>query len=285
MPNYRDLQNSLQISMPDNVLLLTYDSCRLDVMQAAQTPVLDSFAVVRSAQSPANFTYAAHLAFFAGILPNCNDEIAYYNRFSKQLMGLTDMGETNVVKDSLIQLQSDRSLIHAFRAAGYQTVGAGAMNWFRQATLTDAFSKFLFTGTNANSQIDFLFSEIDLTCPFFGFINFGETHYPYSYEGKTDHCRVDVRARRMTWPPKQQGSTVGKDCPAFQHQVRAAEYLDTRLPRLFSGLPDNTIVILCADHGEAFGEDGFWGHGVNHQVILEVPLAIFRLDGLDWGEH
>ena len=31
--------------------------------------------------------------------------------------------------------------------------------------------------------------------------------------------------------------------------------------------------------GEAFGEDGFWGHAVNHPTVHEVPIAIFRLDG------
>lgn len=265
--------------MPDNILLLTYDSCRFDVLQAANTPVLDSFGVVRSARTSATFTYAAHLAFFAGILPNCPEDLPYYNRFTKQLMGLVQVGETNVVKDSLIRLRSERNVMSALAREGYQTVGAGAMNWFRQATLTDGFEKFAFTETDANAQIDFLLAEIDPARPFFGFINFGETHFPFSYEGKNGSCPVDVRARRMTWPPIQGDEPVGKDSLAFEHQALAAEFLDKRLPRLFSGLPDNTIVILCADHGEAFGEDGYWGHGVSHPTVWEVPLAIFRIDG------
>ena len=71
---------------------------------------------------------------------------------------------------------------------------------------------------------------------------------------------------------------VGRDSVAWEHQKRSAEFLDSRLPALFDGLPGNTIVVLCADHGEAFGEDGYWGHGVNHPTVLTVPLAIFRLD-------
>ena len=59
----------------DNFVLLTYDSCRYDVLTEAQTPVLDSFAQVLRAQSPANFTYAAHHAFFAGILPHVIDVV------------------------------------------------------------------------------------------------------------------------------------------------------------------------------------------------------------------
>lgn len=61
--------------------------------------------------------------------------------------------------------------------------------------------------------------------------------------------------------------------------MEAVEFLDTRLQRLFVGLPGHTIVVLCGDHGEAFGEDGYWGHAVNHPTVQEVPIAIFRLNG------
>ena len=265
--------------MRDNLLLLTYDSCRFDVLDAASTPVLDSYAIVRSAQAPATFTYPSHLAFFAGILPNCRDDLPYYNRFKKQLIGLAEVGETNVAKDSLIKVESDRNLMWGLAERGYQTVGAGAMNWFRQSSLTDGFARFLFTGTNADAQIDFLLEEIDPRAPFFGFINFGETHAPYAFAGKQDRCSVDVRSRRMTWPPEQGDEPTGVASPAFGHQRQAAEFLDRRLPRLLSGLPDRTLVVVCADHGECFGEDGYWGHAVSHPKVWEVPLAVFRLDG------
>ena len=164
------------------------------------------------------------------------------------------------------------------RSEGYHVVGAGAMNWFRQESLTWGFEDFLFTGTDADAQIDFLLERLDRSRRFFGFINFGETHAPFDYAGKPAPCPVDVRARIMTWPPVEQGP-VGRDNEAYLHQMEAAEFLDRRLPRLFSALPGDTIVILCADHGECFGEDGYWGHGVNHPRVLEVPLAFFRLDG------
>jgi phosphopentomutase len=81
----------------------------------------------------------------------------------------------------------------------------------------------------------------------------------------------------MIWPPVERGPT-GRTNEAFQHQVACAEFLDRRLPGLFEALPADTIVVLTADHGECFGEDGYWGHGVNHPKVFEVPLSIFRLD-------
>lgn len=263
-----------------NFVLVTYDSCRYDVLVEADTPVLDSFAPVHRAQSPANFTYAAHHAFFAGILPQVVDPLPYFNRFTRQLMGIAEVGETNVVKSALVRLESDENLVEAFRAAGYRTVGTGAMNWFRQAPLQRGFDRFRFTGTDAETQVDFLIGSLPDDGLFFGFVNFGETHAPFSYRDKADRCPVDVRARVIVWPPVEQGP-VGRDNEAFWHQVRAAEFLDRQLGRLLSQLPENTIVVLCADHGECFGEDGYWGHGFNHPMVLEVPLAIFALDGRD----
>lgn len=262
----------------DSFLLLTYDSCRYDVLLDAHTPVLDSYAQIVRAQTPANFTFAAHQAFFVGILPNALDPVPYANRFTRQLLRLGEVGEAPVLKPARTTVASDENLVAGLRTLGYQTVGAGAMNWFRQRSLTDCFERFRFTGTDADGQIDYLLSELDPSRPFFAFLNFGETHDPYDYAGKPDPCPVEIQSRRIEWPPVRNGVPVGRDCPAWWHQREAAEFLDSRLPRLFAALPPETIVILCGDHGEAFGEDGYWGHGVNHPTVLEVPLSIFRLD-------
>jgi hypothetical protein len=256
---------------------LTYDSCRYDVLLAARTPVLDSYAPILRAEAPANFTFASHQAFFVGMLPHATEDLPYYNRFRRQLVGLLEIGERQVAKDALRTVTSSWNVVRGLRDEGYQTVGAGAMNWFRQESLTAGFERFLFTGTDADRQIDFLLSEIDPARPFFGFVNFGETHAPYRFRGKRDACPVDVRARRMEWPPLEEGPT-GPASEAFRHQMVSAEFLDSRLPRLFGALPGSTVVVLTADHGDCFGEDGYWGHGVNHPKVLEVPLSIFRLD-------
>ncbi len=266
-----------------NFLLLTYDSCRYDVLVSAKTPVLDSYSVIRCAEAPANFTYASHQAFFVGILPTTREYIPYYNRFRKQLLALGGVGEGQVTKTALKKTTSDWNLVQGLANEGYQTVGAGAMTWFRQESLAAGFRKFLFTGTDADRQIDFLLETIDTERPFFGFINFGETHAPYTFRGNPEPCKEDVRARRMNWPPVEQGP-VGVENESFKCQVAAAEFLDSRLPRLFDALPGKTIVVVTSDHGDCFGEDGYWGHGVNHRRVFEVPLAIFRLDRQPMGE-
>ena len=42
------------------------------------------------------------------------------------------------------------------------------------------------------------------------------------------------------------------------------------------GAFSNASVLVCGDHGDAWGEDGFWEHGVAHPKVFEVPL-VYRL--------
>ncbi len=260
-----------------NFLLITLDSCRYDSYYDAQTPVLDSFGQCLRAASPANYTYAAHHSFFVGIFPNVEEPLPYYNRFTRQLVGLVEVGESPVKKSTYFTVTSHRDAVDGFRRAGFKTVGTGAMNWFRQLPLTSSFEQFRML-THAGAQVDYLVHELPSSRPFFGFINLGETHDPFQYAGKVRSCPVRVQARRMAWPPVQSGA-VGREHDAYWHQVEAIEYLDGQLEALFRALPGNTVVVVCGDHGECFGEDGYWGHGVHHAKVYEVPLGIFRLDG------
>jgi hypothetical protein len=33
-------------------------------------------------------------------------------------------------------------------------------------------------------------------------------------------------------------------------------------------------MILCGDHGDAWGEDGVWEHRIHHPKVIEVPLLL-----------
>ncbi|MET0422436.1 MAG: sulfatase-like hydrolase/transferase, partial [Actinoplanes sp.] len=60
----------------------------------------------------------------------------------------------------------------------------------------------------------------------------------------------------------------------------ALEYVDTRLDRLFTqatGRGRPVLVIICSDHGTAYGEDGHTGHRLGHEVVWTVPYAHFVL--------
>ena len=57
-------------------------------------------------------------------------------------------------------------------------------------------------------------------------------------------------------------------------QVRCVEYVDGLIGALYEKAPANTHFIVTADHGELFGEEGFFGHGpVMHRKCFEVPFV------------
>jgi membrane-anchored protein YejM (alkaline phosphatase superfamily) len=64
-----------------------------------------------------------------------------------------------------------------------------------------------------------------------------------------------------------------------ERQVVALRYLDSQVfPALLNKLPANTWLIVTSDHGELFGEDGYFGHGpIAHKKVLEVPFLEGRV--------
>jgi membrane-anchored protein YejM (alkaline phosphatase superfamily) len=57
-------------------------------------------------------------------------------------------------------------------------------------------------------------------------------------------------------------------------QVTCVEYVDKLLGKLMEKLPENTHVIVTADHGELFGEGNYFGHGpIMHEKVFEVPFV------------
>jgi arylsulfatase A-like enzyme len=63
-----------------------------------------------------------------------------------------------------------------------------------------------------------------------------------------------------------------------KRQVQAVRYLDTVIEELFDIVPKNTYITITADHGELFGEEGYFGHGpIQHDKVFEVPFLEGKL--------
>jgi arylsulfatase A-like enzyme len=63
-----------------------------------------------------------------------------------------------------------------------------------------------------------------------------------------------------------------------QRQIGAVGYLDTVVEELFDLVPKDTYITVTSDHGELFGEDGYFGHGpVQHEKVMEVPFIEGKL--------
>ena len=259
-----------------NILLVTLDSCRWDTFRAAQTPNLDSLCLTRKAYAQATFTYAAHMAMYQGHLPSTREKINFYNRF---VMPLFRIANTQAEVTSYITFpKNTRTIIHGFRSLGFYALGLGATGWFRHPDLNSPFDEFELTGIHADRQVEIVKSKLGIlrSRAFFALVNMGETHDPYEFGGSIYYDGVS-RARAAS----SRIAHMEFDEVNWLKQVKACEFLDAKIGEIVShlrALERGTIVVICGDHGECFGEDGMHGHGFYHPKVMEVPLGVFEIN-------
>ncbi len=112
--------------------------------------------------------------------------------------------------------------------------------------------------------------------PFFAFLNYFDAHDPYVLEpGYGDLFREHDAATVTQEMNKKQ---VVRDLQ--DDYDRTLTYLDAQIGRLFAQLKnrailENTLVIITSDHGEQFGEHGFFAHGNTlYSQALHIPLVM-----------
>jgi hypothetical protein len=127
--------------------------------------------------------------------------------------------------------------------------------------------------------------------PSFWLLNIGETHYPYALpdeaESEWPHIQGvhgvfkhldDHMVGGKLVAPRQRFFNQKKLDELRHRQVLAVKYLDGVIEELFDIVPKNTFITITADHGELFGEDGYFGHGpILHEKVLEVPFVEGKL--------
>ncbi|MEO8658933.1 MAG: sulfatase-like hydrolase/transferase, partial [Bryobacteraceae bacterium] len=122
--------------------------------------------------------------------------------------------------------------------------------------------------------------------PSFYLLNVGETHYPYALpdepeeqwprisgvHGVFKHLDAETVGGKLV-KSEQKFFDAGKMEALRQRQIAAVRYLDTVVEELFDIVPKNTYITITADHGELFGEEGYFGHGpIYHEKVWQVPF-------------
>jgi arylsulfatase A-like enzyme len=131
----------------------------------------------------------------------------------------------------------------------------------------------------------------DTTRPFFAFLNYVDAHRPYEppapfrarFEtqlGRPNELAPWKVLARLERAHPEARISPSQAIPAMDLYDGELAYLDFEIGRLLRelearGLLENTIVVLTADHGEAFGEHGMMNHGNTlYRPLLQVPLVI-----------
>ena len=260
--------------MSPSILFVTLDSCRYDAFVDARAPNLKSLAPLHRAQSPSHFTYGAHAAFFMGFTPgDASRQEPYVNPKYGKIFRMQGGGHPGAAP-ALVTL-AGHNIIDGLKNIGYRTIGTGAVNWFNPQrptgrVLSADFDAFAYTGggPGLKRQLAWI-TRCWRRSPWdagIRFLNLAETHVPYYYDG-------------APWDPSYNPAlafgTNNDAAEARRRQVACVEWCDKLLEPLLTRFANDTVIV-CADHGDCWGEDGLWEHGVSHEKTLEVPL-MFRL--------
>ena len=254
-----------------DILFITLDTLRFDVAQYAyRNGLLKNLSKYLDNEgwecrhSPASFTYAAHHAFFAGFLPTPSMPGSHKRLFASRFQGSTTVDQQTFVfeKPTLPQSLSD---------LGYRTVCIGGTGFFNPASPIGSVFPSWFDESHwsPNTSVASKESEknqIELAIKrrkSFGdhltmmFINVAAIHQPNWFYDPSN----------------------GSETDDLHSHLAALVAVDAVMEPLFEAFRQfrKTFCILCSDHGTAYGEGGFWGHRIAHEVIWNVPYAQFFL--------
>jgi hypothetical protein len=252
-----------------DILLVTLDTLRFDAAQQAwQEGRLTTLAPYlgkrgwEKRHTPASFTYAAHHAFFSGFLPTPLGSGPHPRLFAPEFAGsLTTVESTFVFQEA--------TLPQALAARDYHTICIGGTGFFNQQNeLARVFPGF-FAEAHWNP-------ELGVACR-----NSAENQVAQAIRSLENAGQrrvfLFINISAIHQPNWFYGATKGPDSLATHTAALVA--VDRAMKPLFKNLKQRapTFAIVCSDHGHAYGEDGYFGHRLGHEVVWTVPYADFML--------
>jgi hypothetical protein len=254
-----------------NVLFVTLDCLRFDVAQGAhqngRTPNLTAVLPPsgwEARETPGTFTLPAHQAFFHGYLPTPLGPGPH-----PRLLALDFDGSLTIVPETYV-FRGVSHIIAGFEQLGYRTFCVGGVGFFNKRNrlghvLPGYFQESIWHPSLGVAARESTAAQVGAALRWLNrwpvperlllFINVSATHPPHA------------------------GYLPGasRDCP--ESQAAALAYVDSQLPLLFDRLRarGRWFCLMMADHGEAHGEDGRWGHRIAHPTVTTVPYAHFFL--------
>jgi hypothetical protein len=269
-----------------SVAFVVLDSLRWDSFELASKPILDRWAPIQAKRfSYASWTQPSHCCLLSGLLPHRSPTgqlaaATYLSDFSlwAHVLGGHEDAKRHLYPEFCLPLMAQR--------CGWCTIGRVAMPVLNESTVfVRGFDDYSLSpaGSNFGTQIESISLSLNPDRNFV-FINAGETHYPYLLPkarmpqisgvhgalGQLGKVSIGETARSVEEIP------FDMDDMAAMHksQIKAVEMVDSRIDRLLEMLPKPIFLLIVSDHGELFGEDGFFGHGpFFHKILFEVPIA------------
>jgi hypothetical protein len=242
--------------------------------------------------SYASWTSPSHYNLLIGLLPHTSPRHVYASEYYKteflkfnERLGTKDLKFASLVPRLYLPLFLKETL-------GYRTHARVSLPVLNPKTiLNQGFDSYKLMENHNDMRAmlrDMPFSEEH---PSFHLLNVGETHYPYALpdeppdewprisgvHGVFKHLDDHVVGGKLV-TRKEKFFDSAKLELLRKRQIRAVKHLDGVVEELFDLVPKNTYITITADHGELFGEDGYFGHGpIQHPKVWEVPFVEGKL--------
>lgn len=256
------------------------DSARYDVVAAARTPNMDKIGIPEKRWSYSSWTFPAHQVFLMGLMPHLSPVNVYASDIYRSEY-VAWQARTGIQQINFQNFLPQLSLPFFLSRHGYRNEAYVSMPVLNPATnLNQYFQiyRLMEKHNDFGAIIDAI--EVDSDQPTFYLLNLGETHYPYTIKGRedTDLPRIHGVHGAIRHLDAEQPSAKWFSEDEFlilkKAQQAAVEEIDSLIPNLLEKFPEeHTHIIITADHGELFGEDGYFGHGpIMHPKVFEVSF-------------
>jgi hypothetical protein len=276
----------------NNYVLVIFDSCRYDAFIKARPRTIRQLGRVEKRWSYASWTSPSHYNLLIGLMPHTSPKHVYASEYYKKdfLHFNERLGLQNIEFKSLVP----KLYLPAFLrdSLGYRTHAMVSLPVLNPATvLNNGFDSYKLMEKHNDMRAMVRQMKFSEERPSFFLLNVGETHYPYALpdeppdqwprisgvHGVFKHLDDEVVGGKLL-VRRQKFFDKAKLDALRQRQVDAVKYLDRVVEELFDLVPKNTYITVTADHGELFGEEGFFGHGpVQHDKVYEVPFVEGKL--------
>ncbi|MGE5647602.1 MAG: sulfatase-like hydrolase/transferase [Acidobacteriota bacterium] len=277
----------------NNYVVVVFDSCRYDSFIAARPRVIRKLGRVERRWSYASWTAPSHYNLLMGLMPHVNPSHVFASEYYKKdfLKFNERLGCSDFEFKSLIP----RLYLPPFLkdTLGYRTHAMVSLPVLNPRTPVNVgFDTFTLMDKHNDMRAMLAEMRFPKDRPSFYLLNVGETHYPYALpdeprdqwprisgvHGVFKHLDDQVVGGKLVRRKKDKFFDQKKLDELRARQVAAVKYLDGVVEELFDLVPKNTYITITSDHGELFGEEGFFGHGpIHHEKVFEVPFVEGKL--------
>ena len=276
----------------NNYILIIFDSCRYDSFIRARPKVMRRLGRVEKRWSYASWTAPSHYNLLMGLLPHQSPKHVFASEYyKKDFFKFNErLGAENIEFKSLVPKLYFPLFLK--EKLGYRTHAKVSLPVLNPRTiLNQGFDSYRLMADHNDMRAMVREMRFPKDRPSFYLLNVGETHYPYALPDEPPEEWPRISGVHGVFKHLDDHVVGGKlvrgkkrffDQKALkelrQRQIKAVKYLDQVVEELFDIVPKNTYITITSDHGELFGEDGYFGHGpIQHDKVLEVPFVEGKL--------